>query len=383
MERPYEDNEDELRRRRRRMRRRQEMRRRRRRRRLIRRTIKIGMAAAVIGILLLMIKIIWGKINPDGGMVAGLRQRVTAEAQNALLADSMSNGGAVNPEGDDQGAGDGSSGVQPDYRYEATEDTLALGEDITSTYALFVDTENDTILASRDAFSRMVPASMTKVLTALVAAEHVENWDDTFTITIDITDYSYKNRCSNAGFDRDETVTIRDLMYGTILPSGADASLGLAIYVAGSQEAFVDLMNQKLEELGLSKTSHFTNCVGIYEADHYTTAYDMAVMMEAAIQNEMCREVFSTRIYTTSATEQHPEGIELSNWFVRRIEDKETNGIPVYGKTGFVDESGSCAVSFGTNENGRTYICVTANSGSKWWCINDHAKLYQELTKEP
>ena len=260
---------------------------------------------------------------------------------------------------------------------------MALGEDITSSYALFVDTENDTILASRDAFSRMVPASMTKVLTALVAAEHVENWDDTFTITIDITDYSFKNHCSNAGFDRDETVTIRDLMYGTILPSGADASLGLAIYVAGSQEAFVDLMNKKLEELGLSKTSHFTNCVGIYEADHYTTAYDMAVMMEAAIQNEMCREVFSTRIYTTSATEQHPEGIELSNWFVRRIEDKETNGIPVYGKTGFVDESGSCAVSFGANENGRTYICVTANSGSKWWCINDHAKLYQELTKEP
>lgn len=383
MERPYEDDEDELRRRRRRMRRRQEMRRRRRRRMLIRRMIKIGMAAAAIGILLFMIKIIWGKINPDRGTVSGLRQRVTAEAQNALLADSMSNGGAVNAEGDDQGAGDGSSGVQPDYRYEATEDTLALGEDITSSYALFVDTENDTILASRDAFSRMVPASMTKVLTALVAAEHVENWDDTFTITIDITDYSFKNRCSNAGFDRDETVTIRDLMYGTILPSGADASLGLAIYVAGSQEAFVDLMNQKLEELGLSKTSHFTNCIGIYEADHYTTAYDMAVMMEAAIQNEMCREVFSTRTYTTSATEQHPEGIELSNWFVRRIEDKETNGIPVYGKTGFVDESGSCAVSFGTNENGRTYICVTANSGSKWWCINDHAKLYQELTKEP
>ena len=220
------------------------------------------------------------------------------------------------------------------------------------------------------------------MLTALVAAEHIDNWDDTFTITIDITDYSFKNHCSNAGFDRDEKVTIRDLMYGTILPSGADASLGLAIYVAGSQEAFVELMNEKLEELGLSETSHFTNCVGIYEADHYTTAYDMAVMMEAAIQNEVCREVFSTRIYTTSATEQHPEGIELSNWFVRRIEDKETGGIPVYGKTGYVDESGSCAVSFGTNANGRTYICVTANSGSKWWCINDHAKLYQELAKE-
>lgn len=382
MENLYEEDEDELRRRRRRMRRRQEMRRRRRRQMLIRRMIKAGAAAAVIGIVLLMIKMIWGKVNPDRGTVSNPGQKFMAEAQRSLLVDSLSDGGAVNPEGG--GQGEGGFGEQQIYRYEDTEDTRALGEeDITSTYAVFVDTEHDTILASRDAFSRMVPASMTKVLTALVAAEHVENWDDTFTITIDITDYSFKNHCSNAGFDRDETVTIRDLMYGAILPSGADASLGLAVYVAGSQEAFVELMNEKLEELGLSETSHFTNCVGIYDADHYTTAYDMAVIMEAAIQNEMCREVFSTRIFTTSATEQHPEGIELSNWFVRRIEDKETNGILVYGKTGYVDESGSCAVSFGTNENGRTYICVTAASGSKWWCINDHAKLYQELTNAP
>lgn len=382
MERSYEEDEDELRRRRRRMRRRQELRRRRRRQMLIRRIIKIGMAAAVIGIVLLMIKLIWGKINPNRGTVLGSKQKITAEAQHSLLVYSLSNGGSVNAEEGGQGEGNGGLSEQSAYRYEATENTLALGEDITSAYALFVNTENDTILASKDAFSRMVPASMTKVLTALVAAEHIENWDDTFTITIDITDYSFKNHCSNAGFDKDETVTIRDLMYGAILPSGADASLGLAVYVAGSQEAFVELMNEKLEELGLRETSHFTNCVGIYDDNHYTTAYDMAVMMEAAIQNEMCREVFSTRIYTTSSTEQHPEGIELSNWFVRRIEDKETNGIPVYGKTGYVDESGSCAVSFGTNENGRTYICVTANSGSKWWCINDHAKLYQELTKD-
>ncbi len=381
MERPYEEDEDELRRRRRRMRRRQEIRRRRRRRMLIRRMIKAGIAAAALVMVLLIIKLIWGKWSPDEGAVSGQGKRFQAEMQKSLLAASMANGRAVQPGEDGQGEAGGLEEPQT-YRYEAAEYMRQLGEeDITSSYAIFVDTQEDGILASRDAFSRMVPASMTKILTALVAAEHIENWDDTFTITIDITDYSFKNRCSNAGFGKDETVTIRDLMYGTILPSGADASLGLAVYVAGSQEAFVELMNEKLRELGLSETSHFTNCVGIYDDNHYTTAYDMAVMMEAAIQNEMCREVFSTRIYTTSSTEQHPEGIELSNWFVRRIEDKETNGIPVSGKTGYVDESGSCAVSFGTNEKGRTYICVTANSGSKWWCINDHAKLYQELTE--
>ncbi len=380
MEKPFEEDEDERRRRMRRMRRRQEIRRRRRRRALIRRIVKTGILAVMVILLLFIIKILWGKINPNKMALVGSGQRFNKEAERAILLGSqpalgleVTNKDA--PEGTDSGGG-----IQQQLKYEAAENMRQLGEDITSSYVIFADTQSREILASKDAFSRMVPASMTKVLTALVAAEHVENWDDTFTITIDITDYSFQHKCSNAGFGRDETVTIRDLMYGAILPSGADASLGLAVYVAGSQEAFVELMNEKLEELGLSETSHFTNCVGIYEENHYTTAYDMAVMMEAAIQNEMCREVFSTRIYTTSSTEQHPEGIELSNWFVRRIEDKETNGIPVYGKTGYVDESGSCAASFGTDADGKTYICVTANSGNKWWCIKDHAKLYQELT---
>lgn len=381
MEKLLDEDKYEMRRRMRRIKRRQEIRRRKRRQAFIRQIMKTGIVVVMIGLLLLVIKAAWEKINPNRRAMANIGQEFLTEAGKKSQRNSLLDlGQEILEENRQSETGDGEKAHQT-FQYTATEDTLALGEeDITSSYAVFVDTEHDTILASRDAFSRMVPASMTKVLTALVAAEHIENWDDKFTITIDITDYSYKHGCSNAGFGRDETVTIRDLIYGAILPSGADASLGLAVYVAGSQEAFVDLMNEKLEELGLSETTHFTNCVGIYDDNHYTTAYDMAVIMEAAIQNEMCREVFSTRIYTTSATEQHPEGIELSNWFVRRIEDKETNGIVVYGKTGYVNESGSCAVSFGTNDNGRTYICVTANSGSKWWCINDHAKLYLELT---
>ena len=77
---------------------------------------------------------------------------------------------------------------------------------------------------------------MTKILTLLVAAEHVTDLDDTFTITREITDYSYSNDCSAVGFDDGETVTVRDLLYGTILPSGADAAAGLAFYVSGSLE---------------------------------------------------------------------------------------------------------------------------------------------------
>ena len=271
--------------------------------------------------------------------------------------------------------------MQKVYSAKATADTIQPGEDVISKHALLIDLENDTILTQRDAFAIINPASMTKILTVLVAAENIseENLEDTFTITIDITDYSYRNDCSNVGFDVGETVTVRDLFYGTILPSGGDAALGLATYVAGSWEAFVALMNEKLEELGLSETAHFTNCVGLYDEEHYCTIYDMAMILEAALDNELCREVLAAHTYTTSGTQQHPEGITISNWFLRRIEDKDTGGEVVCGKTGYVVQSGNCAASYGIDNGGKEYICVTADSTSSWRCIYDHVALYKQF----
>lgn len=268
-------------------------------------------------------------------------------------------------------------------KYAWTEKTRTLGNGISSNHAVLVDIENGAVLAGKDETSRIVPASMTKVLTLLTAVEHLEAADlkDKFKITVEITDYSYVNECSCAGFGINEKVTVEDLLYGTILPSGADAALGLAIYVAGSQEDFVVMMNQKLEELGISDTAHFTNCVGIYDEDHYCTLLDMAVIMEAALENDLCREVLSARTYTTSKTKQHKEGLLLSNWFLRRIEDKDTGGEVVCGKTGYVSESGNCAVSYGIDEKDRKYICVTADAPGSWKCIYDHVKIYKRFSK--
>ena len=128
------------------------------------------------------------------------------------------------------------------YQFEATADTVNIySEEVISTHAILIDESTDTIIASKNAYERISPASMTKVLTVLVAAEHVavENLDDPFTITLEYTDYAYINDCSTAGFLKDEQVTVRDLFYGTILPSGGDAAVALAYYVAGSHEAFV------------------------------------------------------------------------------------------------------------------------------------------------
>ena len=275
--------------------------------------------------------------------------------------------------------------VPINYEFVSTSETATIySEEVISSHAILVDESTDTIVASKGAKERISPASMTKVLTVLVAAEQITEaqLDDMFTMTLEITDYAYVNDCSSVGFLDGEKVTVRDLFYGTVLPSGGDAAVGLATYIAGSQEAFVDLMNEKLDELGLSDSAHFTNCVGLYDKNHYCTVYDMAVIMKAAMKNDMCREFLSAHSYTTAPTTEHPKGITISNWFLRRIEDKDTDGEVIGGKTGYVVQSKSCAVSYGTFAGGTPYICVTAGSTSSWQCIYDQVEIYNRYVPD-
>ena len=269
--------------------------------------------------------------------------------------------------------------------YVTTGGTALLGEEIPSVYAVLIDLDSREILAEKGADTVIYPASMTKILTVLVAAEAVTEADlnETFTMTREITDYCYVNGCSVVGLMVDETVTVRELFYGTILPSGADAAVGLATYVAGSQEAFVAMMNDKLEELGLSDTAHFTNCVGLFDEAHACTVTDMAAILEAAMNNDLCREVLGAHTYETAPTTDHPEGQILSNWFLRRIEDKDTGGLTVMGaKTGYVVQSGNCAASWAQSADGHRYLCVTADASSSWQAIYDHAALYKTYCSE-
>lgn len=299
----------------------------------------------------------------------------TEEITEILPEKNTAEAEGTEPEAED--AGTQAESVK--YRFEETKNTAVIdSEDVISTQAILVDESTDTIVAARGSSERIIPASMTKVLTILVAAEHIpeEKLDDTFTMTREITDYAYVNDCSCVGFLDGEKVPIRDLFYGTAMQSGGDAALGLAVYVSGSQEDFVGLMNQKLEELGIAGSTNFTNCVGLYDENHYSTVYDMAVIMKAAMQNELCRDFLSKHVYTTKPTEEHPDGIEISNWFLRRIEDKDTGGEVLCAKTGYIVQSKNCAVSYGTFAGGTPFICVTAGSTSSWRCIYDHVEIY-------
>ena len=191
-------------------------------------------------------------------------------------------------------------GLNASYDFTADENTENVPDDIDSAYAVIMDLKTGKIIAGREYDTIMNPASMTKILTLLVAVENINlsRLDtDTYEIHQGITDYVFTNQMSQVGFQIGDTPTIRSLLYGTILPSGADAALALAEYTAGSEEMFVKMMNKKLEELGISDTAHFTNVVGAYDEDHYCTALDMATILRAAIDNELCREVLSCHYY--------------------------------------------------------------------------------------
>ena len=140
-------------------------------------------------------------------------------------------------------------------------------------------------------------------------------------------------------------------------------------------ESEIDMLNEKIEELGLENT-HFTNCVGLYNENHYSTCADMAMILKAALENEYVYRVMNAHRYTTSETPEHSDGIEISNWFLRRIEDKDTAGEVLCAKTGYVNQSGNCAASFSLQNSGKPYFCVTAQAHSAWRCIYDHVDIY-------
>lgn len=262
-----------------------------------------------------------------------------------------------------------------------TDTTAELGKTINSEFAVLVNVTDNTVVAQKNGDARIYPASLTKILTLLVAVENIENFDDTFEMTYTITDPAYKAGASMAGFLSGEVITVKDLLYGAILPSGAEATTAIAIYVSGSEKAFVELMNKKVAELGIT-TAHFTNTSGLHNDNHYCTVTDMAVILRAAMENEMCREILSTYQYTTTCTPQHPEGILLTSTLFGRMKGDEPEGAYIKGgKTGFTSEAGNCIASFGVSENGTEYIFVTTKAKGLWKAVYDHIDVYTAYAK--
>ncbi len=273
---------------------------------------------------------------------------------------------------------------KPKINYYAQYDdfTAVIPSEIAAQNIIVINCDTNKVVAARNATERCYPASTTKIMTILTAADYITDYNQTFTFSYEVTDEFHEQDATMAGFLDGEAVNMTDLFYGAILPSGADATAGLAISVAGSEEEFAKLMNKKAEELGL-KNTHFTNASGLFNKDHYTTPEDMAIIVREAMKNELCREVLSTYQYTTAPTTQHPEGIPLTSTMFSKMYGTEPEGSDILGgKTGFVNESGHCIASFGKSETADTeYVCVTFRGTGGYPVVYDQIKLYTSYAK--
>lgn len=205
-----------------------------------------------------------------------------------------------------------------------------------------LDITHDREIANMQADDVRAPASLTKIMTVYTALAHIHNLDEKVPIDGESYDALIKAGASMAGFSKDDTPTYRDLLYGTILPSGAEAALSLAVACSGSKEAFVDEMNQNAQKLGLTRT-HFTNPTGLDEEGLYSSASDIATLLSHALKNPQFKEVFCTKEYTSSPTRRHPRGVHMESTVLSHIgaEDQEYAQI-LGGKSGTTTNAGFC-----------------------------------------
>ena len=256
--------------------------------------------------------------------------------------------------------------------------TRTLSSEIDANYAVVYDLDNGSILAEKNASQSMYPASMTKVMSLLVFAENLPDMNKKLTITQDIVSFVQARGASNCGFVVGEQVTVKDLLYGVILPSGADAVLALCKEVSGSEAAFAERMNKRAREMGLSGYCNFQNATGLFHSTHRMTVKDMAQIMAVAMQNPRAREVLMTENYQTAPTNKHEQGLKFSNLFLQRIKTQDSGGATVQmAKTGYVSQSKFCVVTAGKGRSGKNLLIVTGQSSNTWQAIKDQAALYK------
>ncbi len=233
---------------------------------------------------------------------------------------------------------------------------FAIELDLHSKNALLYNLDEQKIIYEKDAEEPIAIASLTKIMTAIVAIEQIDNLDKTITITNEDLKGLEEANAAVAGFFVGQTLTYRDLLYGLLLPSGADAAQAITRVVAGSREEFVNLMNQKAEELNL-KNTHFQNETGLDEQNHYSTLKEVGIMFQYALQNDTLKTIFTSSHYTMT-----DHKLSVKSTILKNIEKYELSMDYLEGgKTGTTENAGLCLASI-AKYNGTNYMLITARA---------------------
>lgn len=224
---------------------------------------------------------------------------------------------------------------------------------ISDKYILYNLNDNK-VLMKKEENTRTQIASLTKLMTVLVATENIKDYDKKVTITSEMID-NIEWDVAKIGLKKGQVVTYNDLLFCTMLPSAADCANGLAISIGGSIDKFVEMMNSKANELGL-KNTHFENPVGLYSKENYSTAYDVAELLKYSLKSKKFKEVFEKKEYILTTGKKVKSTLKSYNEKIGEDISYITGA-----KTGFIDEAGRCLASTATIDN-VNYLLVTLNA---------------------
>ena len=223
--------------------------------------------------------------------------------------------------------------------------------DIAAGGAALIEQNTGTVICAKEAHKKLPMASTTKIMTALIVIENCSLGD-----TVKVSPKAYGVEGSSMYLNAGEEVSVEDMLYGLMLLSGNDAAVALAIHTAGSVEAFAALMNARAEEIGAHNTN-FVTPNGLHDPEHYTTAYDLALITAKALENPVFSKIVSTVNYQIKETEQSQ---------IRFLHNKNRLLNSLDGcigvKTGFTNKAGRCLVS-ATERDGMKVVCVVLNCG--------------------
>ena len=255
-------------------------------------------------------------------------------------------------------------------------------DNLQSLFACLIRGSDGTVLLDKNADQRMYPASMAKVMTTIVCLENLTDLTEKITVYPEDIDPAFLAEASMAGFEPYEEVTALDLLFGVMLPSGAEACSALATKVAGSEEAFVKMMNDKAVEIGLIGT-HYTNPSGLHDENQYTTCHDMTLLFGYAMKNTDFRNIVMTSVYTCTPTEQHPEGLQFTSTVYDGLGVTTfANGAIIEGgKTGTTEEAGKCLVSGAAYYGEEYFLCTAMAPLDSNGNFDDAAIIFSELTR--
>ena len=241
----------------------------------------------------------------------------------------------------------------------------------------------DTLIYSKNPDRQLAPASTTKIMTCILTLENCPDLDEV--ITVDPASTKLGSTNTLMGLRKGESLPIRELLYGLMLPSGNDAAIALACHIAGSVEAFAEMMNAKAAELGMEHTN-FVTASGVYKGNHYSTARDMAILAAYAMQNETFRQIVSTPNHTVPANDVRKNELYLEN--TNNLIQKKKSEYYEYAigcKTGSTVQGGKCLVA-AAEKDGTTLIVVLLglkDGGTKGYrihkCFKDAAAVFENI----